>query len=92
MKTSQDSASAEVNAKINANIAAIQQAALNAGYGVEGDAADAAKEISAPEARALKGDAELLTHIATNLADIIKRTEAAEVSGMSLLDSFIDFH
>ena len=69
------------NEKINSHFEYMQEAALNAGYGVEGDVADSAQEIDVQQAKALKGDAQYLAHIAMEIADTFKYTASQKVSG-----------
>lgn len=72
------------NEKINSHFEDMQEAALNAGYGVEGDVADSAREIDGQQAKALKGDAQYLAHIAMEIADTFKYTASQKVSGAFL--------
>lgn len=55
---------------------------MNAAWGVQGDVAEYAKDISAAEAKSLKGDAELLLDLSSDLCDAFKRIAAVGVSGM----------
>lgn len=74
-----------MNAKVNANLQAIASATVQAATNIEADLSGAATQITAPEAKQLKADIELLVSLSTTLKQVILNTEQAEVSGKHML-------
>ncbi|KAK5076527.1 hypothetical protein LTS08_007372 [Lithohypha guttulata] len=79
-ESSSGAAFVDVNAKVNANLRTIFKASSTAGSAVALELAEAATEITAPEARALKANVQTLASAGSKLAAVFEKTAAAEAS------------